>query len=133
MPMSAIATASPAMSSATSHYLFDQQHDALRQRVREFVARELEPVAEECEQAGRIPKSLFRRAGEVGLFSYCVPEEYCGLAGDCRMSIVIAEELARGNSRGVSMGFGAHAQIAMPHLVRFGTPDQKAKYLPDLV
>jgi acyl-CoA dehydrogenase len=121
------------MPSAQKHFLFEGVHEVLRQEVREFVQRELEPVAEESERAGCIPKTLFQRAGDAGLFAYCVPEEYGGLGGDCRMSIVIAEELARGNSRGISMGFGAHSQIATPHLVRFGTPEQKARYLPDLV
>jgi acyl-CoA dehydrogenase len=131
--MSITATLPPVMSSTPTHYLFDERHDALRRHVRGFVQRELEPVAEEYERAGRIPKALFERAGEAGLFAYCVPEEFGGRGGDCRMSIVIAEELARGNSRGVSMGFGAHSQIATPHLVRFGTPAQKSRYLPDLV
>ena len=100
---------------------------------RRFVEQELNPHSDKWDEMGRIPKEMFRRAGELGQFGLAVPEEYGGMAGDCRHCLVVAEEMSRARSRGVAMGFGAHAQIAMPHLVRFGTPAQKDKYLADLV
>jgi acyl-CoA dehydrogenase len=118
---------------APPHFLFTPEHDALRAATRRFVDQELNPQSDKWDESGRIPKEMFRRAGELGQFGLVVPEEYGGAGGDCRDCLVVAEEMSRARSRGVSMGFGAHAQIAMPHLVRFGTRAQKDKYLADLV
>jgi alkylation response protein AidB-like acyl-CoA dehydrogenase len=140
--MSATAPAASAASSSASkktntpaggHFLFESQHEAFRAEVRRFVENELDPYSDAWDQAGRIPRSVFARAGAAGLFGLAVPKEYGGIGADCRTSLVMAEETSRCRSRGVAMGFGAHAAIAMPHLVRFGTDEQKRRYLPDLV
>lgn len=122
-----------AAASGGSHYLFAEEHDILRRTVRQFIEREVDPHAEAWEAAGRIPKPMFLRGGELGLFGHCVPEEYDGLGADVRMAIVIAEELSRARCSGIGMGYGAHSEIAMPHLVRFGSDAQKRRWLPDLV
>jgi alkylation response protein AidB-like acyl-CoA dehydrogenase len=118
---------------AATHYLFEEEHEIFRRTIRQFVEREVNPHAEEWEQAGRIPKEFFLRGGELGFFGHGVPEAYGGYDADCRMAIVLAEELSRAHASGVGMGFGAHSEIAMPHLVRFGTHEQKQQWLPDLV
>jgi acyl-CoA dehydrogenase len=129
--MSVPGTQSPA--DVPPHFLFGPEHDALRAVTRRFVEEELNPHSDQWDDAGRIPREIFRRAGELGQFGLAVPKEYGGVAGDCRHCLVVAEESSRARSRGVTMGFGAHAQIAMPHLVRVGTTAQKDKYLADLV
>ena len=136
--MSATATSSASASMknappASAHFLFEPEHDAFRAEVRRFVENELDPYSDDWDQAGRIPRSVFARAGAAGLFGLSVPKAYGGIDADCRTSLVMAEETSRCRSRGVAMGFGAHAGIAMPHLVRFGTDEQKQRYLPDLV
>lgn len=119
---------------ATSpHYLFEEEHEQFRRTIRQFVTREVNPHADEWEAACRIPKSLFLRGGELGFFGHCVPVEYGGLGADCRMAIVLAEELSHAHTSGPGMAFGAHSEIAMPHIVRFGSDAQKTRYLPDLV
>jgi alkylation response protein AidB-like acyl-CoA dehydrogenase len=125
----------PAATAASGgpHILFCEEHDIFRRTVRQFVEREVNPHAEEWEQAGRIPKPLFLRGGELGFFGHCVPEAYGGYGADCRMAIILAEEFARAHCSGVGMAFGAHSEIAMPHVVRFGSDEQKARWLPDLV
>lgn len=133
---SAANTDSASKSSATpgqAHFLFEPEHDAFRAEVRRFVESELDPYAEEWDQAGRIPRSVFARVGAAGLFGLMAPKEYGGIGGDCRNSLVMAEEMSRCRSRGTAMGIGAHAAIAMPHLIRFGTDEQKQRYLADLV
>jgi alkylation response protein AidB-like acyl-CoA dehydrogenase len=127
-----MATAAKPQQSAP-HFIFGPEHDALRAETRRFVEEELNPRSDAWDQVGRIPREMFERAGELGQFGLAVPEEYGGLDGDCRHCVVVAEEMSRARSRGVSMGFGAHAQIATPHLVRFGTTEQKDRYLADLV
>ncbi|MBI2825042.1 MAG: acyl-CoA dehydrogenase family protein [Planctomycetia bacterium] len=129
--MAAVDTQAPP--STQCSFLFDAEHEAFRAEVRRYVEQELNPRSDAWDESGRIPREEFLRAGELGLFGLAVPEAYGGSAGDCRMPLVMAEEMARARSRGVSMGFGAHSAIAMPHLVRFGTDEQKARYLADLV
>jgi acyl-CoA dehydrogenase len=118
---------------ARPHFLFEPQHEQFRQTIREFVEREVNPQAEQWERQERIPKSLFLRGGGLGFFAHGAPENYGGLGIDCRMAIVMAEELSKAHTRGVGMAFGAHNEIAKPHLVRFGTEAQKARYLPDMI
>ncbi len=115
------------------HFLFEEEHEQLRRTVRQFVAREIDPHADEWEEAGRVPKSLYLRGGELGFFSHCVSEEYGGIGGYCRMAIVLAEEFAHARTSGLGMAFGAHSEIAMPHLSRCGTAAQKGRWMPDLV
>jgi alkylation response protein AidB-like acyl-CoA dehydrogenase len=114
-------------------FLFEPRHEQFRQAVRQFVEREVNPQADLWEEQGRIPKSLFLRGGELGFFAHGVPEADGGTGIDCRMAIVMAEELSKAHTRGVGMGFGAHNEIAKPHLVRFGTPAQKSRYLPEMI
>jgi acyl-CoA dehydrogenase len=101
--------------------------------VRKFVEEEVNPHADEWEQQESFPRSLFLRGGELKLFAHGAQEEYGGTGIDSRMAIVMSEELSRGHTRGVGMGFGAHNEIAKPHLVRFGTDAQKSRYLRDLI
>lgn len=114
-------------------FLFDEEHDQLRRTVRQFLVREINPKADELEAAGIVPRELFLRGGELGFFGHGVPEAYGGYGADCRMSVVLAEELSHAHTSGVGMAFGAHTEIAIPHIVRFGTEEQKQKYLPELV
>lgn len=114
-------------------FLFEPRHHEFRQLVRGFVAREVNPNADAWEAAGHVPRDLFRKAGELGLFRHGVPEAEGGTGIDCRMAIIMSEEISRGRTRGVGMALGAHNEIAKPHLVRFGTPEQKSKYLADMI
>jgi alkylation response protein AidB-like acyl-CoA dehydrogenase len=124
------ATAAP---TASAHFLFDDEHQQLRRTARQFVEREVDPHADAWEEAGRVPKSIYLRGGELGFFGHCAPEEYGGLAADARMAVVLAEEFSRAKTSGLGMAFGAHSEIALPHIVRFGTPAQKQRWIPDLV
>src|SRR4051794_14968087 len=104
--------------SASQHFLFEEEHEIFRRTVRQFVEREVNPQADAWEAKGRIPKELFLRGGELAFFGHGVPEKYTGYDSDARMSIVLAEELSHAHASGVGMGFGAHSEIAMPHIVR---------------
>ncbi len=126
-------TAATIAEATAQHFLFTEEHDLFRRTIRQFLEREVNAHADEWEQAGRVPKSLFLRGGELGFFGHGVSDEYGGNGADCRMAIVLAEELAHAHTSGVGMAFGAHSEIAMPHISRFGTPAQKERYLPDLV
>jgi acyl-CoA dehydrogenase len=110
--------------------LFREEHEDLRAGVRDFVRRSLAPNAEAWEAAGTFPvREVFAAAGEVGLFGAKVEEVYGGTGPDPVADAVITEELARCGSGGVAASLGAHKDLAVHHLHRLGTDDQRARWL----
>ena len=109
--------------------IFTGEHDALRESVRRFMLAELRPHAGEWEQARWFPDEVFARCAEHGFLGLKYPEEYGGQGGDHLHDAVFAEELAHCGSGGVAAGIGAHVNIATPPIAKFGTEDQKRRYL----
>jgi acyl-CoA dehydrogenase len=101
---------------------FTRAHEAFRVDAREFVRSELRPFADEWEDAGWFPNSVFTALATRG---------WLGLkyGGDWVADAVLTEELARCGSGGVAAGIGAHVHIATPPIFRFGTAEQKARWL----
>jgi acyl-CoA dehydrogenase len=101
-----------------------------RATVRAFVDKEVAPHVEEWEAAGRMPKTLWRRMGELGFFGLEYDETYGGAGADVMMSAVLHEECARSRSGSFAMAVGVHCDMASPHLYWTGSEALKAKYLP---
>lgn len=108
---------------------FTAEHDALRESIREFVAKELRPHAEEWEAAELFPREVFTRMGELGLLGLRYPVEYGGQGGDYLCAIVLAEEMAGCGSGGLGMAVSVQTEMATPPILKFGTEDQKRRYL----
>lgn len=111
-----------------SYDVFQPVHEDFRRSLREFVEKELAPHAEEWEEAEEFPRDVYRRLGEQGFLGMSYPEEYGG-DDDQLAEAVFHEEITRCGSAGVAAGIGAHVAIAMPQINRFGTKEQKEKYL----
>jgi acyl-CoA dehydrogenase len=108
---------------------FTHRHEELRSEIGAFVAEELRPHAGEWEDAGWFPNEVFARMGELGLLGLKYPREYGGRGGDHLDDAVLSEELSRCGSGGVAAGIGAHVSIATPPVARFGTAEQKERFL----
>jgi acyl-CoA dehydrogenase len=108
---------------------FNVEHEALRQEIRAFVTEELRPHAREWEQARWFPNEVFTRMAEHGLLGLKYPRELGGRGGDHLDDAVLSQELSRCGSGGLAAGIGAHVGIATPPVWRFGTEDQKARFL----
>jgi acyl-CoA dehydrogenase len=108
---------------------FTDEHDQLREAIRRFVARELRPHADDWEDARWFPNSVFERMAELGYLGLKYPEKYGGQGGDYLHDAVLAEELAGCGSGGLAAGIGAHTGIATPPVWKFGTDDQKERFL----
>jgi alkylation response protein AidB-like acyl-CoA dehydrogenase len=112
--------------------LFEPEHEAFREAFRAFVAQEITPHYPAWEQAGIVPRELWRKAGEMGFLGFPVPEAYGGLGlEDYRYAVVITEELVRAATN--SVFFGLHTDVCVPYLVRYGTDEQKQRWLPGSV
>jgi acyl-CoA dehydrogenase len=112
---------------------FTDEHRQLRDAIRRFVDTELAPHAEEWEDARWFPNSVFHRMAELGYLGLKYPEEYGGEGGDALHDAVLTEELPRAGSGGLSAGIGAHIGIATPPVFKFGTDDQKRRFLAPAV
>ncbi|MEV4019189.1 acyl-CoA dehydrogenase family protein [Nonomuraea angiospora] len=109
--------------------LFDEEHLLFRETVREFMAREVAPHHAQWEKDGIVPREVWKKAGELGMFGFSVPEEYGG-AGvtDFRYNAVIVEEIIRIGASG--LGFSLHNDVMAPYLVDLTDDEQKQRWLP---
>jgi len=110
--------------------LFTDEHDALRSAVRDYVTHELRPHAEEWERSAEFPvRQVFREAGALGLFGAKYEEAFGGTGPDFVADAVITEELTRCGSGGVAAALGAHKDLGPYYVYRFGTEDQRQRWL----
>ncbi|TMK55908.1 MAG: acyl-CoA dehydrogenase [Actinobacteria bacterium] len=110
---------------------FGEEHEELRQTVSRFVSKEIAPHVDEWEAAREFPRELYSRCAELGFLGLKFPEELGGQGGTHLHDAVWVEELARsGGSGGVAAGLNAHTSIAMPPIFKFGTEEQKQRWLP---
>ena len=110
--------------------VFDEQHEMFRATVRSFLEREVAPHVEAWEAAGRIPRAIWPRMGELGLLGVEYDEKYGGAGADFLTSAVLHEECARIRSGSFAMAVGVHTDMASPHLYWTGSEPLKEKYLP---
>ncbi|MBE3009695.1 acyl-CoA dehydrogenase family protein [Microbispora sp. NEAU-D428] len=108
----------------------NEEQRLFRQTLREFVDKEIVPVASEWERSGRYPEEIVRRFAQLGLFGITVPEEYGGLDLDRVSFALVFEEIARG-WMGVAGILGSHS-LSTWMIARYGTEEQRRHYLPDL-
>jgi alkylation response protein AidB-like acyl-CoA dehydrogenase len=110
------------------HYIFNDEHDALRESIRAFATKELAPHADEWEET-TFPDWVFTRMGELGFLGLDKPERYGGQGGDYPCSLVLAEELVQARSGGMAMGIAVHTDMCMPPILAFGTEEQKQQWV----
>jgi acyl-CoA dehydrogenase len=108
---------------------FTDVHEELRDSIRGFIASELRPHAMEWEDAHWFPDEVFATCAKQGLLGLKYEEQWGGQGGTYLHEAVFAEELARCGSGGLAAGIGAHVNIATPPIWKFGTDDQKERYL----
>jgi alkylation response protein AidB-like acyl-CoA dehydrogenase len=118
----------PDFGSKRKHFIFEDHHDRLRESIRSFVEKELAPHADEWEET-TFPDSVIARMGELGFLGLSMPEQYGGQGGDYFCNIVLAEEMGRSNSGGLTMGVAVHTDMAMPPIHLFGSEEQKQEWL----
>ncbi|MFN8195392.1 MAG: acyl-CoA dehydrogenase family protein [Nocardioidaceae bacterium] len=110
--------------------IYDEDHEAFRSSVKEFLDREVVPHLEEHQAAHALPRDFWLAAGKQGFLGLEVPEQYGGSeAGDYRFNAVLTEELAKVNMALPSC-LGIHADIVAPYLVHLTTEEQKQRWLP---
>ncbi|MEU3607624.1 acyl-CoA dehydrogenase family protein [Streptomyces sp. NPDC035033] len=111
--------------------VFDQDQDAFRQMIREFIAKEVLPHYEQWEAEGLVPRDLFRKLGALGVTGFGIPEEYGGPGETSyKYQAIITEEAAR---VGVMLGhYGLSTGMVLPYLLDLANEEQKERWFPGI-
>ena len=106
--------------------------DAIRDTTARFAADKIAPIAAQIDADNAFPRELWPQMGELGLHGITVDEEYGGLGLGYLEHVVAVEEVSRA-SASIGLSYGAHSNLCVNQLRRWGTPEQKSRYLPKLV
>lgn len=110
---------------------YSEEHRIFRSAVRKFFEKEVVPHVEEWEEAGIVPRSVWKKMGEQGFLCMDVPEKYGGMGADFLYSVVLMEELARTNHFGLACFL--HSDIVVPYITAYASEELKEKYLPGCI
>jgi citronellyl-CoA dehydrogenase len=110
--------------------IYTEQHRELMRSVTKFIEREIDPHAEEWEQAGIFPAhELFKKMGQEGLLGINKPEEFGGQGLDYSYEVAFCEALGASKSPSANMGIGVQTDMATPALARHGSDELRAEFL----
>ncbi len=105
----------------------------MRDQIRRFVETEVVPNGDAWEEAGKIPREVFHKLGDMGMLGMRHPVKYGGTDLGPVASVIFAEELGRSTYGGVPASVVVHTDMSATHISRRGTDAQKAKYLPGAI
>ncbi len=109
-----------------------EEIDGLREMVRRFARDEIAPRADDIDRSNEFPSDLWERMGEIGLHGITVPQGEGGAGMGYLAHCVSIEEISRA-SASVGLSYGAHSNLCVNQIARWGTHEQKQKYLPKLI
>ena len=116
----------------TLQFNLGEEVDMMRDSIRSFVDDNIMPRADEIDRTDTFPRDLWEPLGELGLHGLTVSEEYGGVAMGYTAQAIAVEEISRA-SASVGLSFGAHSNLCINQIFRWGNEAQKQKYLPKLV
>lgn len=116
---------------SASHY-FTPEHDAFREALRDFVAKEITPFASDWDEAETFPRELYRKAAELGILGVGYEEAYGGTPADVFYHLIVSEEMARCGVGGVAASLLSHT-IGLPPVAAHGSADMKQRIIPQVL
>ena len=112
-------------------FMLDKQHEMVRTLFKEFSEKEVKPLAQEVDETEVFPRVTVEKMAKAGFMGIPIPKEYGGQGADVLTYAMCVEELSKVcGTTGVIVS--AHTSLCVDPIVTFGTPEQKAKYVPDL-
>jgi alkylation response protein AidB-like acyl-CoA dehydrogenase len=128
MAVTAESVLKPDFKTQRKHFIFNDEHEALRESITNFATKELAPHADEWEET-TFPDWVFQRMGELGFLGLDKPEKYGGQGGDYFSAMVLGEAIGAANCGGLAMGVAVQTDMAMPPILAFGTEEQKQEWV----
>jgi isovaleryl-CoA dehydrogenase len=116
----------------TLNFDLGETADMIRETVKNFARNEIAPRAAEIDRTDKFPRDLLPKMGELGLLGITVEEEWGGTGLGYLEHVVAMEEISRA-SASVGLSYGAHSNLCVNQLRRWGNDDQKTRYLPKLI
>ena len=110
---------------------YSEEHKIFRDSLKKFLDKEVVPHIEEWEEAGIVPRSIWKKMGEQGFLCTSVPEEYGGLGADFLYSVIVTEETTKSGFSGLTATL--HSDIVVPYITSFASEELKHKYLPGCI
>jgi len=110
---------------------YTEEHKIFRQALRKFFEKEVIPYVDEWEEAGIVPRRIWKKMGDQGFLCMDVPEEYGGMGADFLYSAIMLEELVRTNHSGLAAPL--HSDVVVPYITAFASEELKHKYLPGCI
>jgi acyl-CoA dehydrogenase len=110
---------------------YSEEHKIFRDSLRKFLDKEVVPYIEEWEEAGIVPRSVWKKMGDQGFLCTGIPEEYGGLGADFLYSVIVTEETTKSGFSGLTASL--HSDIVVPYIASFASEEQKHKYLPGCI
>ena len=111
--------------------VFDEDHESYRQTLRAFIESEVAPHADEWFAAGIVPRELYTKMGELGMFGIQVPEEFGGAGIHSHKFLLVQYE--ESTRAGVTLGTNVHVLLALPYLLMLANDEQRKRFLPEFV
>jgi isovaleryl-CoA dehydrogenase len=118
--------------SADFDFSLGENADMIRETTRRFASDRIAPIAAQVDETNRFPRELWPEMGALGLHGITVEEEWGGLGLGYLEHVVAMEEVSRA-SASIGLSYGAHSNLCVNQIRRWGSPEQKAKYLPRLI
>ncbi|MGE5600508.1 MAG: isovaleryl-CoA dehydrogenase [Pseudomonadota bacterium] len=120
------------MSEGGLEFDLGEMADTIRETTQRFASDKIAPIAAEIDEKDEFPKDLWPQMGELGLHGITVEEEYGGLGLGYLEHVIAQEEIARA-SASVGLSYGAHSNLCVNQIRRWGNDEQKKRYLPKLI
>jgi long-chain-acyl-CoA dehydrogenase len=113
--------------------IFAEEHHIFRAQCRSLFEKEFAPFHAQWEREGIVPHGVWKLMGDAGLLCTSVPEDHEGLGADKLTAVVMLEELSDLGLTGMALNFAMHSEIVTPYLLKYGSPQQKARWLPAMI
>ncbi|XQU09738.1 acyl-CoA dehydrogenase family protein [Halomonas sp. LY9] len=110
--------------------MMDETHMLFHTMITRCLAQEVAPFYQQWEDAGEIPRSLWKALGAAGLLGIDLDEAYGGSGADIAVTQLALEEMSRQGFGGLASAYNIHANIVMPYVQNLGSPEQKETWLP---
>jgi len=110
-------------------YYFNEEHILFRKSLQDFLSKEITPYVDQWEEEGRVPKSVYKKLGDMGFFGLGMEEKFGGMDTDVFYTVILIEELNKCRSGGTAASLLAHSTLAMEHIKQQGNDHIKQNYL----